>query len=91
MKVTKEVPMLVRNEQIYIGTSDVLDLKNFQRSEHRIDVTTFYFSNIWGISLAQATITLKYTAHKFLRGAVILLDCRCRTDRVFTRKTLQGQ
>ena len=30
INVTKEVPVIFRNEKIDIGTSDVLDLKSFQ-------------------------------------------------------------
>ena len=91
MKVTKEVPVLVSNEEQYIGTSDVPYLKTFQISECHTDVTAYALSERWVISLAQATITLKKTTQKFLRIAVLPLASRYRTDRLFTRKTLQGQ
>ena len=40
MKVTKEVPVLVRNKERDIGTSDVTYLNTFQRSEIHTDATT---------------------------------------------------
>ena len=61
MNVTKEVPVLVRNEEQDIGTSDILDLKTFQISERYKYVTTYIFSDQWGIILAYATRTLKKT------------------------------
>ena len=91
MKVTKEVTVLIMNEYIEIGTSDVPDIKNLQISEHHIDVTAYDLSERWGISLAQSTITLKNITQKFLPSAVIPLARRYHTDRVFTRNTLQVQ
>ena len=44
LKVTKEVPVIVRNEEQYIGTSDVPDIKTFQISERHTDVTAYDFS-----------------------------------------------
>ena len=44
MKLTKEVPVLVRNEEKYIGTSDITDIKTFQSSERHTDVFTYDFS-----------------------------------------------
>ena len=43
MKVTKEFPALVRNEEIDIGTSDVPYIKTFQISERHTDVTAYNF------------------------------------------------
>ena len=88
--MTKEGPVLVRNEERYIGNSDVPDLKTFQISEHHIDVTAYYLSEKWVIILSQDNRTLKKTTQKFFRRAVLLLDRRYHTDRVFTRKTLQA-
>ena len=42
MKVTKEVSVLVSNEEIDIGTLDVQGLNHFQTSECHTDVTTYY-------------------------------------------------
>ena len=91
MKVTQEVPVLIRNEELDIGTSDVPDLKTSQSSERHTDVTAYDLSERWGISLAQSTITLKNTTQKFLPSAVIPLARRYHTDRVFTRNILQVQ
>ena len=37
--------VLVRNEDIDIGTSDVTDLNILQRSERHTDITVYYLSN----------------------------------------------
>ena len=89
MKVTKEVTVLIMNEYIEIGTSDVPDIKNLQISEHHIDVTAYDLSEQWGIRLFQDTRTLKNTTQKLLCINVLLLDIRYHTEIVLTRKTLQ--
>ena len=83
--------MCVRNEEIDIETSDELYLKNFQRSESHTYFNSCDFSEMWVTSLSQATRTLKNTAHKFLCSAVRPLSDIYLTDRVFVRKTMQGQ
>ena len=85
------MPVLGRNEERDIGTSDVPDLKTFQSSERHTDVNAYDLSEIWGIRLYQDTITLNKTMQKFLHISVITLARRYCTDRVFTRKTLPGQ
>ena len=91
MKLTKEVLVIVRNEEIDIGTTDVPDLNTFQISEHQTDVIVYYLIEQWYISLSQYTRTIKNNIQKFLCSTILLLSSRYRTDRVFTRKTLQGQ
>ena len=91
MKVTKEEPVIVRNEGQDIGTLNVPEIKNFQISYRHKYVTAYDLSEIWGIVLAQATRTIKKTNQKFLRSAVLMLARRYRTDIVFTRNSLQGQ
>ena len=44
------MPVLVSNEERYIGTSDVPDLKTFQSSEGHTDVTANDLSKRLGIS-----------------------------------------
>ena len=44
MKATKEVPVLVRNEDQDIGISDLPDIKTFQSSERHIYVTLYDLS-----------------------------------------------
>ena len=51
MKETKEVPVLVRNENIDFGTPDMLDLKKFQISERHTDVNAYDLSGKWDIRL----------------------------------------
>ena len=90
-KVTKEVPVLVRNEDIDIGTSYLPYLNNLQISERHKNFTTYDLSELWEISLDQDTITIKKTMQKLLCSDVILLTWRYHTGRVFTRNTLQGK
>ena len=87
----KEVPVLVRNSERDIGTSDVPYLKTFQSSNRHTDVTAYDFIERWGISLSQSNITLKNNTQKSLHGAVLLLSRRNHMDIVFTIKTLQVQ
>ena len=91
MKVTKEVTVIVGNEERDIGNSNVPDLKTFQISDRHTDVTAYDLSALWGISLYQATITLNNTTKKLLRSAVLPLARIYHTDRVLTRRTPQGQ
>ena len=86
--MTKEVPVLVSNEEIDIETSDVPDLNSFQISERHTYVNAYDLSERRGVILSQATIKLKNNMHKFLRSVIISLDRRYCTARVFTRKTL---
>ena len=57
MKATKGMPVLVRNEEQDIGTSDVRNKNIFQILERYTYITAYDFSEPWGISLSQATKT----------------------------------
>ena len=46
------MPVLVGNEERDIGTSDVPDLKTFQRLERLTDVTAYDLSEKWVIRLS---------------------------------------
>ena len=59
MEVTKELMVLVRDEDRDIGTSDVPDLKTFQSSGRHTYVTTYDLSEQWGIRLSQDTRKIK--------------------------------
>ena len=85
------MPVLVRNEEIYIGTSYVPDINTFQRSERHTDVTAYDLSEQWYIILYQATIPIKKTMKKFFCRAILTLDRIYLTYRAFTIKTLQVQ
>ena len=89
VKVTKEVPVLVRNEERDIGNLDILYLNTFQTSECHTDITAYNLSEQWFISLSQATRTLKKTTQKFFLFATLPLAKRYHTIIVFTRKTLK--
>ena len=91
MEVIQEVKVLVSNEEIYIGTSDVPDLKTFHISDRHTDVTTYDFSEIWVIILDQTTRIINNIMQKFLYRNVILLYMRYCMEIVFTINTLQGQ
>ena len=41
--------MIVRNEEIDVGTSYVLDIKNFRISDRHPDVHVYALSERWGI------------------------------------------
>ena len=92
MKVVKTISNEEKLERPDVdpGKSDVPLVNTFESSERHSDVSPQDLSERWGISLAQATITLKKTTQRFLRSAVLPLSRRYRTDRVFTRKTLRG-
>ena len=51
--------VLVINEDMDIGTSDVIGVNTFQFSEIHTVVNAYNFSDKWGIRLVQATKTLK--------------------------------
>ena len=66
-------------------------MNTFQSSECHTDVTSYDFSELWGIRLSQSNRTLKNTTENFLCRAILPLARIYHTDRVFTRETLQGQ
>ena len=78
-------------EEIDIGTSYVPYLKTFQILDHHTYVTAYDLSERCVLRLSQATRKHKKTTHKFLCSAVIMLDWRYCTGRVFTRKILKVQ
>ena len=89
MKATKEVPVLVRNEDQDIGISDVPDIMTSQSLERHIYVTVYDLIEPRGIRLSKYTITPKKITQMFLHSAVLLLDRIYHKDRFFTRNTLQ--
>ena len=81
---------LKRDEDMDPGQSDIPILTTFQSTDRHSDVTPQSLSERWGISLAAATKTLQKTTQRFLRSAILPLSRRYRVDRMFTRKTLNG-
>ena len=59
------MPAIVRNEERDIRTSDVPDLKTFQRSERHIDFTAYDMSERGGVRLSKATRILNKTTQNF--------------------------
>eukprot|EP00957_Ditylum_brightwellii_P185341 14112565-Ditylum_brightwellii.AAC.1 len=92
-KVTEEdvppSPMLKRSTDL--RETDILSMRTFQSTDRHTDVSPEDLSKQWHISVSQAMKMLCKTTQKFLRSAILLLARRYCTDRVFTRKTLQGQ
>ena len=75
---------------IYPGKSDVPITHAFKISDRHLDVTAQDLSERRGISIPNAAKKIKKTTQKFRHIAVLPLSRRYRTNRVFTRETLQG-
>ena len=78
------------NYSIDPGKSDVSVPSTFQSSDRHTDVSPENLSERWGISVSTAIKTIKKTMQKFMRSAILPLSRRYRVDRVFSRKTLNG-
>ena len=85
IEATKEITVLVSNEEINIAISDVPDFNSFQISNCHIDATTHGLSEQYDIILDQATLILKKTTYNLLPSTVIMLVRRYHMDRFFTR------
>ena len=53
IKLTKEVPVLVKNKERDVGTSDVPDINNIQISERHTDVIAYALRELWVICFTQ--------------------------------------
>ena len=58
----------------------------FQSSQRHSTVDASSLSDRWGISVAQAALTLKATAQKYVRSALLSLARRYRVDCMFGQK-----
>ena len=58
----------------------------FQSSQRHLTVDASSLSDRWGISVAQAALTLKATTQKYVRSALLPLARRYRVDRMFGQK-----
>ena len=83
--------MLVINEGIDIGTSDVPYLKTLKSSENHTYAIAYDFSDQWSINLAKNTRTIKKNTQKLLCRTVLPLASRYRVDRVFIINILKEQ
>ena len=81
---------IFRNHSIDSGKSDVSTPNTFQSSERHADISPENLSDRWGISIPTAIKTIKKTTQRFMRSAILPLSRRYRVDRVFSRKTLNG-
>ena len=82
---------LIKTEDMNSGNTDIPLTSTFQSSERHSDVSAQSLSERWGISISTASKTLKQTTQRFLRSAILPLGRRYRQDRLFTRKTLNGE
>ena len=73
-----------------IGDADLPIPSVFQSSKRHADASPEDLSERWFISIKQATKTLKNTAQRFLRSALLPLSRRYRADRTFQMKRLTG-
>jgi hypothetical protein len=64
--------------------------RTFLSSKRHSSTTPEDLSERWGLSLAQATLTLKATTQKLVRSAVMPLARRYRADRMFDVRRVHG-
>ena len=64
--------------------------KDILLSKRHSSTTLDDLSEKWGLSLAQATVTLKSTTQKILRSAVMPLARRYQADRLFDVRRVHG-
>ena len=97
MKVTildpevKTPKVLVRDDQLDSGKSDVPSSNTVSSSEGHSNVTPQDLIEIWGISLSISSMPLQNTTQKFLCSDILPLARRYRTEKLFSRNTLLGE
>ena len=64
--------------------------KTFLSANRHSSTTTEDLSERWGLSLAQAALTLKATTQKLTRSALMPLARRYRADRMFDVRRIHG-
>ena len=69
---------------------EILPPKTFLSSERHSKTTPEDLSERWGLSVAQAALTLKATTRRLIRSALMPLARRYRVDRMFQPNRLQG-
>ena len=60
--------------------------RTFQSSQRHSTVDAYSLSDLWGISVAQAALTLKATTQKYVRSALLPLARQYIVDRMFGQK-----
>jgi hypothetical protein len=76
--------------QVDAEVQDATGLKTFQSQGRHSSVSPEDLGERWQIGLSQAKETLKRTAQRLARSAVMPLARRCRADRRFQTKRLRG-
>ena len=64
--------------------------KTFASKQRHSTVDAATLAERWGISMAQAALTLKATTQKYMRSALLPLARRYRVDRMFGQKTFNA-
>lgn len=73
-----------------LEASEISPPHTFLSSERHSNTTPEVLSERWGLSVAQAALTLKATTRKLVRSALMPLARRYRVDRMFEPNRLQG-
>jgi hypothetical protein len=73
-----------------LNEHDIQAPHTFLSSERHSRTTPEELSERWGLSIVQATLTLKATTRKLVRSALMPLARRYRVDRMFQPNRLQG-
>ena len=71
--------------------TNVFTPTNVQSSQLHLTVDASSLSDRWGISVAQAALTLKSTTQKYVRSALLPLARRYRVDRMFGQKMFNAR
>ena len=66
--------------------TNVFTSTKFQSSQRHPTVDAYSMSDLWGISVTQAVLSLKSTTQKKIRSALLSLARRYRVDRMFGQK-----
>jgi len=70
--------------------SELVTPNTFQSTQRHSTVNAKSLSERWGISVAQAALTLKATSQKYVRSALLPLARRYRVDRMFGQKSFNA-
>ena len=79
------------NHQDITDHIEYQERNTFVSSERHTNTTPEDLSERWGLSIAQAALTLKATTQRLVRSAVLPLSRRYRADRMFEVKRIRGE
>ena len=66
--------------------TNVFTPRTFQSSQRHSAVDAYSLSDLWGISVAQAALTLKATTQKYVNSGLLFLSRQYRVNRMFGQK-----